>query len=88
VLERIETRVTSADRERIGAAAKARHESVAKFVSRAALREADDVLGRRVDVTWMPAEQFEELLTALDRPAQVIPALVRLADSDRTAVRR
>lgn len=88
VLERIETRVSRADRERIGAAARARHESVAKFVSRAALKEADDVLGREVDVTRMPADQFEELLAALDRPAQVIPAIAREAAREHAAVRR
>lgn len=87
-LERIETRVTPADRERIGAAAKARQESVAKFVSRAALKEADDVLGREVDVTIMPADQFNALLAALDRPAQVLPAVARQAARKRAAVRR
>lgn len=88
LLERIETRVSPEDRERIGAAARARHESVAKFVSRAALKEADNVLGREVDVTRMPVEQFDELLSALDRPAQVLPALTRLASRERVAIRR
>ncbi len=88
LLERIETRVSPQDRERIGEAARARHESVAKFVSRAALKEADDVLGREVDVTRMPVEQFEALLSALDQPAQVLPALARLANRERAALRR
>ena len=87
-LERIETRVSSADRARIGDAAAARQESVARFVYRAALREADEVLGREVDVTRMPVAQFEELLAALDRPAQPIPELVRLASRDRPYVKR
>jgi len=88
VLERIETRVSPEDRERIGAAARARHESVAKFVSRAALKEADVVLGREVDVTRMPVEQFDGLLSALDQPAHVLPALARLATRERGALRR
>lgn len=88
VLDRIETRVSPADRARIGAAAQARHESVARFVSRAALKEADEVLGREVDVTWMPAAQFDELVAALDQPAEVIPELVRLAGRDRSFTRR
>jgi len=88
LLERIETRVSPEDRERIGAAARARHESVAKFVSRAALKEADEVLGREVDVTRMPVEQFHELLSALDQPAHVLPALARLATRERVALRR
>lgn len=87
-LERIETRVSPADRARIGAAATARHESVARFVQRAALKEADDVLGREVDVTRMPADQFAGLLAALDRPAEPIPEIVQLASSDRTFTRR
>ncbi|CAB4937245.1 unannotated protein [freshwater metagenome] len=87
-LERIETRVSPADRARIGAAAVARHESVARFVQRAALKEADDVLGREVDVTRMPVDQFEDLLAALDRPAEPIPEIVQLAASDRAFSRR
>lgn len=87
-LERIETRVSPADRARIGAAALARHESVARFVSRAALKEADEVLGREVDVTWMPVAQFDDLMAALDQPAETIPELVRLAGRDRSFARR
>jgi uncharacterized protein (DUF1778 family) len=87
-LERIETRVSAADRARIGAAAGARHESIARFVQRAALKEADDVLGREVDVTRMPVEQFEGLLAALDRPAEPIAEIVQLAASDRVFSRR
>ena len=87
-LERIETRVSPADRARIRAAAVARHESVARFVQRAALKEADDVLGREVDVTRMPVDQFESLLAALDRPAEPIPEVVQLAASDRAFSRR
>ncbi len=88
-LERIETRVSPADRARIGAAAVARHEeSVARFVQRAALKEADDVLGREVDVTRMPVDQFEDLMAALDRPAEPIPEVVQLAASDGAFSRR
>lgn len=87
-LERIETRVSPADRARIGAAAQARHESVARFVSRAALKEADEVLGRQVDVTWMPAAQFDGLIAALDQPAEAIAELERLAGRERSFIRR
>ena len=87
-LERIETRVSPADRARIGAAALVRHESVARFVQRAALKEADEVLGREVDVTRMPVEQFEGLLDALDRTADAIDEIVRLAASERAFTRR
>jgi len=87
-LERIETRVSPADRARIGAAATARHESVARFVQRAALKEADEVLGREVDVTRMPVDQFESLLAALDRSAEPIPEIVQLASRDPAFSRR
>jgi uncharacterized protein (DUF1778 family) len=87
-LERIETRVSPADRARIGAAAVARNESVARFVQRAALKEADNVLGREVDVTRMPVDQFDGLLAALDRPAEPIPEIVQLAASGRAFSRR
>ncbi|MFM8352920.1 MAG: DUF1778 domain-containing protein [Actinomycetales bacterium] len=87
VLERLETRVSPADRARIGAAAQARQESVARFVSRAALKEADEVLGRPVDVTWMPAAQFDALMAALDQAPEAIPELVQLASRDRSFAR-
>lgn len=87
-LERIETRVSSADRARIGQAAAAQQESIARFVSRAALKEADEVLGREVDVTRMPVSEYEDLLAALARPAQAIPELVDLAGRDRPFLRR
>ena len=82
-LERIETRVSSTDRARIGAAALARQESVARFVYLAALKEADEVLGREVDVTRMPLKQFEGLLAALDETSELIPSMVRLASRSR-----
>jgi uncharacterized protein (DUF1778 family) len=64
ILERLETRVSPADRARIGAAAKAAHESVAHLLHRAALKGADDILGREVDVTRLPASEYEALLAA------------------------
>ena len=87
-LERIETRVSPADRVRIGAAALAQHESIARFVERAALKEADEVLGRQVDVTRMPVDQFEGLMAALDRPTEPIPEVVQLAARERVFSRR
>lgn len=87
-MERIETRVNGADRERIGAAADALNESLARFIHRAALKEADEVLGREVDVSSMPLAQFEELMGALDQPARPIPELVELARRARPYVRK
>jgi uncharacterized protein (DUF1778 family) len=36
----------------------------------------------------MPVDQFENLLAALDRPADPIPEIERLAGSDRAFSRR
>lgn len=87
-LERLETRVSPADRARIGEAAKAAHESVAHLLHRAALKEADEILGREVDVTRMPAAEYEALLAALDTPAEAIPELVRIAARPSRYTRR
>lgn len=87
-LERLETRVSPADRARIGEAAKAAHESVAHLLLRAALKEADEILGREVDVTRMPASEYEALLAAFDGPAEVIPELARIAARPRRYARR
>lgn len=87
-LERLETRVSPADRARIGAAARAAHESVAHLLHRAALKEADEILGREVDVTRMPASEYEALLAALDGPTEAIPELARVAARPRRHVRR
>lgn len=87
-LERLETRVSPADRARIGEAAKAAHESVAHLLHRAALKEADEILGREVDVTRMPASEYEALLAALDSPAEAIPELARVAARPSRHLRR
>ncbi len=87
-LERLETRVSPADRARIGAAAKAAHESVAHLLHRAALKEADEILGREVDVTRMPASEYEALLAALDSAGEAIPALARIAARPSRHARR
>ena len=86
-LEHIETRVSPADRARIGAAAITGQESVARFVQRAALKEAEDVPGREVEDTKMPVNQFEDLMAALDRPAEPMPEVVQRAVGERAFVR-
>lgn len=72
----------------IGEAAKAAHESVAHLLLRAALKEADEILGREVDVTRMPASEYEALPAALDSPAEAIPELARIAARPSRHVRR
>lgn len=87
-LERIETRAAQADRERIVKAADALGESMAQFMLRSALKEADEILTREVDVTRMPVEQYEALIEALNQRPDVIPELARIADRPRRFTRR
>lgn len=78
---RIEMRTDPDSEQRITKAAAVRQESVSAFVLAAAVREADHVLAR-ADVTPMPAEQFDELINALDTPDPA-PALTRTAARPR-----
>jgi uncharacterized protein (DUF1778 family) len=61
----ITARVDEETDELITRAAAVTHESVQGFVVRAARHEAERVLTRE-DVTWMPAEQFDLLISSLD----------------------
>ena len=72
---RMEARVDPETDELITRAAELTRESVSSFVIRAARDEASRVLAR-ADLTWMPAEQFDLLITSLDH-ADPAPALER-----------
>ncbi|MEU4831739.1 DUF1778 domain-containing protein [Streptosporangium sp. NPDC023615] len=74
---RIEMRTDAATEALIVQAAEATGESTSSFVLRAARAEAGRVLARP-DVTLMPAEQFDELLSSLDEPDDA-PVLRRVA---------
>jgi len=63
--KRIELRADPESEALITAAAAARRVSVSAFVLEAAAAEAGRVLGR-ADLTLMPADQFDALVTALD----------------------
>ncbi|MFV2017812.1 DUF1778 domain-containing protein [Micromonospora sp. LOL_023] len=65
--ERIEMRTDPDTSALITEAAKSRHVSVTSFVLEAARHEANRVLARS-DSTMMPAEQFDEMMAALDKP--------------------
>lgn len=61
------------------------HESESAFLEAAARERAYDVLlGRRV--TWLPADEYDELIATLDDPPKPMPVLERLAE--RMAARR
>lgn len=64
---RMEARLDAETDQLIARAAELTNESVSGFVVRAARAEADRVLAR-MDVTVMPAEQFDALIESLDQP--------------------
>ncbi|MCO5994065.1 type II toxin-antitoxin system TacA family antitoxin [Actinoallomurus rhizosphaericola] len=78
---RIELRTDATTERLIVRAAEALGESVSSFTLRAAKEEARRILASS-DVTWMPADQFDELLATLDEPDDV-PALRRAAARPR-----
>jgi uncharacterized protein (DUF1778 family) len=63
--ERLELRVSKADRSLIEDAARHLRESVSDFTRNAALDRAQHVLAR-AEVLLMPADQFDDLLASLD----------------------
>jgi len=83
--QRIEARVTQSDAQVIARAATLLNESVSAFVVGAAVEKAETVVAR-ADRTIMPAEQFDEMIAALDDPAP-IPQIVALASRTRRITR-
>ncbi|MEU7757625.1 MULTISPECIES: DUF1778 domain-containing protein [Micromonospora] len=67
--ERIEMRTDLETSDLLTRAARTCDESVSSFVLKAARTEADRVLAR-ADRTIMSAEQFDEMMAALDKPDQ------------------
>jgi uncharacterized protein (DUF1778 family) len=78
---RVEARVDPETDELITRAAQLTHESISSFVIRAARDEASRVLAR-ADLTWMPAEQFDLVISSLDH-ADPAPGLVRATSRSR-----
>lgn len=83
--ERVEARLSPEERDRIEQAAQFEGESLSSFIVRAAVARADDVLTEHT-VTTVPADYFDRLVTALDRPDRA-PALRRAASRSRTRSR-
>ena len=81
--ERLEARLSSAQRAQIEHAAALAGESVSSFVVLAAVERAESVVTEQTS-TVVPAEYFDALLSALDEPE---PAL-RLERAARAADRR
>lgn len=74
---RFEFRIRPEAKRRIEHAAGLMNESASDFVRAAAERRADDVLREHDVVTVVPADFFDQLLSALDREPQANPALAR-----------
>jgi uncharacterized protein (DUF1778 family) len=84
--ERIEMRTTPEEHELVSRAAEVSNQSTSSFVLAAARAQASKVLAR-ADVTMMPADQFDELMAALDEPRD-IPKLAELARKPRRFTRQ
>lgn len=76
---RLEFRVTPYDRARIERAAELSGEPVTAFARTAAEERAERVLREHDATTTVPAEFFDDLIVALDTPAQPSPALAEAA---------
>lgn len=81
--DRLEARLTSAERKRIEQAAALAGEPVSSFVVLAALDRAEIVVTERAS-TVVPADYFDRLVSSLDEPDQA----PRLARATRTARQR
>jgi uncharacterized protein (DUF1778 family) len=79
--ERLEMRVSKADRDLIESAASIVEENVSDFTRSAAVDRAHQVLAL-AERTLMPAEQFDELLRSLDQ-ADHAPTLAKAFEVPR-----
>ena len=82
---RIEARIDPESDDVIPHAAALTHESKSAFMVRAAREAAERVLAR-ADVTLMPAEQFDQMMSSLD-DAEPLPVLTRAATAPRVVER-
>jgi uncharacterized protein (DUF1778 family) len=75
---RFNIRATTDEKRLVEQAALSSHMTTTQFVMRAALRSAEEVLADQTRYVVGP-EQWDQFVTALDRPARAIPALQRAA---------
>lgn len=75
--DRVEARLSPAEREQIHRAAELKGQSISSFIVSAAVERANEVISEHT-VTRVPADYFDELLRALDKPAPA-PQLQRAA---------
>jgi uncharacterized protein (DUF1778 family) len=85
---RLEVRLQPDSKARLERAAELAHVSVSDFVRSAAEERAEQVLREHDAQTKVPARFFDDLLAALDAPAQPNDALARAAERARRVVTR
>ena len=83
---RLEVRVRPDSKARLERAAALAHVPLSDFVRSAAEDRAEQVLREHDTQTTVPAEFFDDLLSALDSPAQPNKALSRAAQRARDLV--
>lgn len=83
----MEVRVTPQDKALLLAAAQINHESVSKFVVRAARAAAQEVVERE-QTTTVPAEFFDAMVESLDNPGQAIEELASAVKKHRDIMKR
>lgn len=80
--ERINLRLSTADRLLFDKAARSHEESLSEFMAESGRERAERLLADRTTFP-VDADRFRELLALLDRPAQLKPELVELFDRPR-----
>lgn len=85
---RLEVRLQPDSKARLERAAELAHVPVSDFVRSAAEERAEQILREHDTQTTVPAAFFEDLLAALDAPAQSNDALARAAQRARRLVTR
>jgi len=85
---RFEFRLRQQAKQRIEHAARLVDESASDFVREAAERSADAILVEHDAITIVPAEFFDQLISALEEKPNPSAALTRAGKRARRAVRR
>ncbi len=80
--ERVEARLSLEQRNRIERAAEYAGESMSAFMVSAAVERADELIAAHT-ATVVPSDYFDQLLAALDEPAEPSPRLAAAAERAR-----
>ncbi len=81
--DRVEARLSPDQRRRIEQAAEFAGESMSSFIVSAAVERADELITAHT-ATVVPSDYFDQLLAALDEPAEPSPRLTAAAKRARS----